>query len=334
MESIPSTHLTTIFQLPRHSLLQDLCKVLEDTLRRYRYFETKASVSGEWPVEQLSFTNHAFCFLGILGDASCLPVVLDMFRQGKEAIGFWFGDELEEIVHPYFSRIAGDQLAVLQQFMREPYVDTYPKTVVQNCVAQVAWRNRKHLTEVSDWFSGLFDYYLARLNDKSIIDSDLIAWMAVAVGELGLKELLPKLEMLFEQKALSEDIIGEWKKLVDLFHEPLDEYHIEPLPRDIYECYTGVYLDRKKKSNQSTQNTDLLKQIKDDPYSHALFNLITDQLKAEKNQEVKPKRSASTPQLAPQVASPSMKVTVSPKIGRNEPCSCGSGRKYKYCCGK
>lgn len=22
------------------------------------------------------------------------------------------------------------------------------------------------------------------------------------------------------------------------------------------------------------------------------------------------------------------------KIGRNEPCPCGSGKKYKYCCGK
>ncbi|MEM7581916.1 MAG: SEC-C metal-binding domain-containing protein [Acidobacteriota bacterium] len=24
----------------------------------------------------------------------------------------------------------------------------------------------------------------------------------------------------------------------------------------------------------------------------------------------------------------------SPKIGRNEPCPCGSGRKYKKCCGR
>ena len=23
-----------------------------------------------------------------------------------------------------------------------------------------------------------------------------------------------------------------------------------------------------------------------------------------------------------------------PKVGRNEPCSCGSGKKYKKCCGK
>ncbi|MHC4123979.1 MAG: SEC-C metal-binding domain-containing protein [Planctomycetota bacterium] len=23
-----------------------------------------------------------------------------------------------------------------------------------------------------------------------------------------------------------------------------------------------------------------------------------------------------------------------PKVGRNDPCPCGSGRKYKKCCGK
>jgi len=27
-------------------------------------------------------------------------------------------------------------------------------------------------------------------------------------------------------------------------------------------------------------------------------------------------------------------VVVGPKIGRNDPCPCGSGKKYKKCCGK
>jgi hypothetical protein len=31
--------------------------------------------------------------------------------------------------------------------------------------------------------------------------------------------------------------------------------------------------------------------------------------------------------------SPQMPVRVGPKIGRNEPCPCGSGKKYKRCCG-
>jgi uncharacterized protein YecA (UPF0149 family) len=27
-------------------------------------------------------------------------------------------------------------------------------------------------------------------------------------------------------------------------------------------------------------------------------------------------------------------IIAEPKIGRNEPCPCGSGKKYKKCCGK
>ena len=27
-------------------------------------------------------------------------------------------------------------------------------------------------------------------------------------------------------------------------------------------------------------------------------------------------------------------VRASPKVGRNDPCTCGSGKKYKHCCGK
>jgi len=31
---------------------------------------------------------------------------------------------------------------------------------------------------------------------------------------------------------------------------------------------------------------------------------------------------------------PQTVVRVGPKVGRNEPCPCGSGKKYKHCCGK
>ncbi len=27
-------------------------------------------------------------------------------------------------------------------------------------------------------------------------------------------------------------------------------------------------------------------------------------------------------------------VNTGPKVGRNDPCPCGSGKKYKQCCGK
>jgi preprotein translocase subunit SecA len=27
-------------------------------------------------------------------------------------------------------------------------------------------------------------------------------------------------------------------------------------------------------------------------------------------------------------------VRAAPKVGRNDPCPCGSGKKFKHCCGK
>jgi uncharacterized protein YecA (UPF0149 family) len=40
---------------------------------------------------------------------------------------------------------------------------------------------------------------------------------------------------------------------------------------------------------------------------------------------------------APSAEAPAKPTTVkrdAPKVGRNDPCSCGSGKKYKKCCGK
>jgi len=31
---------------------------------------------------------------------------------------------------------------------------------------------------------------------------------------------------------------------------------------------------------------------------------------------------------------PKTVVSTTPKVGRNEPCPCGSGKKYKFCCGR
>lgn len=46
---------------------------------------------------------------------------------------------------------------------------------------------------------------------------------------------------------------------------------------------------------------------------------------------------ATTPtfkrRLSPQGGEKGVPIRTAPKVGRNEPCPCGSGRKYKRCCG-
>jgi len=41
----------------------------------------------------------------------------------------------------------------------------------------------------------------------------------------------------------------------------------------------------------------------------------------------------SAEQPAPAGEGPRQPVKRGPKVGRNDPCPCGSGKKYKHCCG-
>ena len=47
--------------------------------------------------------------------------------------------------------------------------------------------------------------------------------------------------------------------------------------------------------------------------------------------EVRPSDVVSEANEAVAKAKP---VRVGPKVGRNDPCPCGSGKKYKQCCGR
>ncbi len=45
-------------------------------------------------------------------------------------------------------------------------------------------------------------------------------------------------------------------------------------------------------------------------------------------------KDTGLPQSAPSDSKPQPVVNQGPKVGRNDPCPCGSGKKYKNCCGK
>ncbi len=325
LEALPKANISAIAALPKTTLVQDLKRVLKDGLRRYKYFERQSRKWEVWQEDQVSFMPHAFHFLGILGDEECLPVVLDVLRQKEDFLDFWFGETAEFFVFPCLFRIASGQLPQLQQFMKERYVPPYSKIMVNATVAQIAWHNMQRLPEVSDWFGSIFEHYKLNLADKGLIDSDLIAWMIASAGELSLKELLPIIETLYQEGAVSKDVVGEWAEIIDLFNAPRDESGLDPLPKNISEAYDGSYYERKKIPQPSQEDKLELEKMVQDPYAQKMMELLMQSDDAHTEEE--PVDNPLTPPAQPAKKGKS-------KIGRNEPCPCQSGRKYKHCCGK
>ena len=70
----------------------------------------------------------------------------------------------------------------------------------------------------------------------------------------------------------------------------------------------------------------LLESIKRDTVKYVLS--AQPRVKIEREQVAKPIDTGNDGTLKPQPK------RVEKKIGRNEPCPCGGGKKYKHCCGK
>jgi preprotein translocase subunit SecA len=80
----------------------------------------------------------------------------------------------------------------------------------------------------------------------------------------------------------------------------------------------------------------ILARLADDPHLHLVEDTEEEMgwwscFQHERPAWVKTAAEAS-PKAEPEPAAPQIKNT-KPKTGRNEPCPCGSGKKYKKCCG-
>lgn len=64
----------------------------------------------------------------------------------------------------------------------------------------------------------------------------------------------------------------------------------------------------------------------------ALYEM--DNLKEVHHEKAKFKKTGGRWLYTEGVVKPDTVVRTSPKVGRNEPCPCGSGKKYKHCCGR
>ncbi len=140
--------------------------------------------------------------------------------------------------------------------------------------------------------------------------------------------LLGSIDRLWQEHLFSMDSLRESVSLrAQAQKDPLIEYKNEAF-KIFKELMDNIDAEVVLSLFRSTTNIEAFKDF--------LRNLPMNQGRG----EVPPSSSTSSaqsqtnndPELEPQITLP---VTRSaPKIGRNEPCSCGSGKKFKQCCGR
>ncbi len=334
LKDIPNSVIESILALPRQTLIQDLEHVLCDTVLRNDYFMEK----DDWADETHNFTIHAVYLLTELRAYESLSRVLDVMRQDNEFCDYWFADWIEDYFNEPVYILGEKQLDVLKDFVLEENLYPWFRLMATDTVAQVALKQPERRAEVINWSKEILHAHLDNPNNDNLIDSTFLGMFINDLVMMRAIELKDEITQLYENGWVSDFDNGKLSDVLKELDDPFEPYDIKPLPDDIFELYNKKYFDRRAEYQSKVGVSDFTKSM-NDPYETYMRDLamsrITNALDKKREGDDYYDDDWDDDENQNHRWTPQFPVKrEDPKVGRNDPCPCGSGKKYKKCHGK
>lgn len=301
---IPMQLIDEIKTLPRPTLIKDLNAVVYDSIARYAVFRQP-----EYDAKATWFPIHAFFILRDIQAEESLEAILDFLSQDEDFLEFWLGDLLTEDMWYIVAACGHSNLSRLSSFMKEQGRFTYARIAVSEAVCQMALHEIIPKEKAIEWLGELVQYYIDHTKTPNLIDSNVNGALVDFFLNLHAAELSPLIEKMYQQDMVSKMFAGSWEEVKeDLKNGP--PANALRIVHSIEKVYTQIKKVAESESRDLDNKFDELDEYSQEPDDDGFeFDDYEDYLP------------------------PAPYVRETPKIGRNEPCYCGSGKKFKKCHG-
>lgn len=248
----------------------------------------------EYTKETHTFPLHALFLLFELKAVESLQVFFELLRQDREFTNYWFSDVIFEFFWQNLYVSSQDNLQLLADFMKEPDRYCFHRSEASVAISQIALHQPERREEVVSLYRELLNYFIQHQDDERLIDTDFIGMVVGDIVDLEGKELIPEITEIYNQGLANPGVSGSLKVVLK-----------EISGRQRY--------DKKKKlSGINEIYAEIISWGNNNDGEIPYFDKGNDDFS--KNDKYIPN------------------VNVQPKVGRNDPCPCGSGKKYKKCC--
>ena len=311
--SIPREKVEAILALPRETLIQDLETLLLDAIERNDFFQNYEDKDKWW-----EFPIHALYVLVELKATAAVPTILKLLQQGSDFSNSWFGDGITEYFWQVLYHLGADSFSILKDFVLAPG-DWVNRIVPSTALAQIALHQPEKKAEIIAWFDEVLADFLAMEEGSASLDGDVISSVICDLIALRAKESLPNIKTLYDRGLIFNGITGDYAAIEKDISKVEATYNRRSITTTIFDQYEEVmswhgyrmrYDEVYKQENTYTPTN-----------STSEKSPTIDLYEAKKKLDY-----ASAPML------PETVKRVGKKVGRNDPCTCGSGKKYKKCC--
>lgn len=241
---------------------------------------------------------HAVKLLGMLADPRALPQLVNALIQAHEVDDDWIMDDLPTV----FGRIGLPAISQLEEFIHTYEGDNklwWSRSTAADGLVAIALHHPNEQERILTFLHGLF---------SKEDDTEFLSFAAGSLLDLGDPSSFPVLEEAFDRGIIDEYII----KRDDLFIERVK-------PRGMYKNDLLSFYDPEQLAKR---------QARWDNEKEGRERYAAEKIEQrEKSIATELKRLEIANTLNERNVLP-----ISGKIGRNEPCPCGSGKKFKKCC--
>ncbi|HPW65527.1 MAG TPA: SEC-C metal-binding domain-containing protein [Salinivirgaceae bacterium] len=239
---------------------------------------------------------HAIWFLYELNAVETMETACLLLQKEDDFTDFWFGDFWVNDTWFYYYMLVKHDHRQLLEVLYLPNKNAFVKSTLLDAIEQLAFHHPERKDEVIEWLTDLLQFYVDNQTNNDIIDAPFVGFIESSLIDLNVKNSLPILKILHEADCVDEWINGGYADVVKYFENPpFLEKRIMELP-DIYTL--------------AEKEIEMIERWK----------------KEKKNQ----KAESYYPQQPEETEITEVKRS---KVGRNDPCPCGSGKKFKKCCG-
>ncbi|HXI69724.1 MAG TPA: DUF1186 domain-containing protein [Verrucomicrobiae bacterium] len=241
--------------------------------------------------------SYALAFLGKWREPRAYPLVVRWLSlPGQQAYDIG-GDTVTEWGSRLLASVCDGNLEPIQQLILNREADEFCRGAAVDALAVLAARGERTVPEVTDYFQWLAREGLER-EFNHVWNS-----LASSCADIEAIPVFAELRRAFDEGLIDPGCIGP---------EELDDVEAEPRGRQLarFRQHHGPFTDVAKE----TRWWNRFSQARKTERSKSESELFEDMPPSE------------YPEAQPYVAPP--------KTGRNEPCPCGSGKKFKKCCGQ
>jgi hypothetical protein len=249
---------------------------------------------------------YAMFLLSQFREPRAYPLIADFFSKAGEAVYDLTGDVLTEDLARFLASVCAGDTRRIAQLVEDPQADEYVRGSALEAWVILVTQGIRARDDVLRYYQDLFHGKLPRT------PSHVWGVLVNCSADLHLIELQADI-----QQAFADGLVN------DSFVDP-------------------QWVERRF----AMQPAEIFQELRQDPHNQLIENVVKEMewwasFQSPPPPLEKPKEPSSKPVQAPPKemlpalpkALPTLPPTTTVKVGRNDPCPCGSGKKYKKCCG-